>query len=120
MQSTMSLKKKINLIFTFLLIFIFNINTANSNNFTKGNEFEATISYEEYDLFRVNLSTISGLNWIKTIACVEILIMDDVIIQPWYLDGKVAGGFFYIIDDDKPRNEWDDCQITGFYKNKPN
>lgn len=115
----MSLKRQINLFFIFLYIFFININISYSNNFSKGNEFDATISYESYDLFRVNLSMVSGLNWIKTIACIEILVMDDVIIQPWYLDGKISGGFFYIIDNDKPRDEWDDCEITGFYRNKP-
>ena len=74
---------------------------------------------ESFELYKVDLSTLPNLNWIKTIACVEILVMDDVIIETYLKNGRLVGGFFYVIDRDKPRDEWDDCQITGFYSSKP-
>ena len=79
-----------------LLIISVNVKDGSTSDFYKDGEFEATLTHTDWDLFEVNLSIIPNLNWISTIACVEILVMDDVIIETYKSRNrnKVIGGFF--------------------------
>ena len=109
-------------IFTLVFTLMFS-STSFAEDLYKDGEFEATLTYVSgvWNLYKVNLSTIPDLNWISTIACVELLLMDDVIIEVYKSSSmnRVVGGFFYVIDEDESRDEWDDCQITGFHKYRP-
>ena len=108
------------LVMAFTLIFSMSGSVNADGHFRKVGEYEGTISYREYTLYEVHLSDMPELKWIKTIACVEILVYDEVQIDVWGdTNGETVGGFFYIIDDYEPRDEWDQCQITGFYSSKP-
>jgi hypothetical protein len=85
----------------------------------KGNEFEATVTFKSFGVYKVDLSPIPNLHWITTPACVEILILDDVVIEPYLSNGKVVGGFFYVIDHDASRDDWEYCQISEFLSYRP-
>ncbi len=106
-------------IISLIIYFVSVLNVSYASNFQRGETFDATISYDGFDKYRVDLSLVPGLNWIKTIACIEIIIFEDVLIEPWYSGNEIAGGFFYIKDDYSPKEDWESCQITGFYSYEP-
>jgi hypothetical protein len=105
--------------FIFFLILITPFLTSANDEFQRESEFEATITYKSFGLYKIDISLYQNIKWIETIACVEILIFDDVIIEPWSKNGRIVGGFFYVVDDEMPREDWESCQITGLYRNKP-
>jgi len=102
-----------------IAVLIASVGVSWSADFQRGDEFEATITYNEMGLYQVHLSNMPGLKWIETMGCIELLILDDVLIEVVTSNGKAVGGFFYVVDSDEPREDWDNCQITGFYRSKP-
>ncbi len=107
------------LIFLFFFISTTPFLASANDDFQRESEFESTITYKSFDLYKVEISLNPNIKWIKTIACTEFIFFEDVIIEPWSKNGKVVGGFFYVVADDLPREDWESCQIGGFYSYKP-
>ena len=93
-----------------------------ADKLVKGIPFTATVIFKSLTCYEVILSEVPDLRFIEVDElCLELPVMDDILIQYMWIKGKenLKIGTIYFVDEDTSKDEWTQCDIVNLFSSKP-
>ena len=81
--------------------------------------FTATVAYEHQNTYKVHISPVSNLRWIKTAECDLELLFDDVIVEIYEKNGQRFGAVFKLVQEASAEEGPPECIVTGLFSEEP-